>query len=83
MKKFILTLIVLITISCSQSDPINGIFICETMKDSADYQNSFCFYQKLEFLNSSEALGKLNLKSGTMILKEVFFQAKRPKPTVC
>ncbi|MDZ7896683.1 MAG: hypothetical protein U5N85_01450 [Arcicella sp.] len=28
------------------------------MKDSADYQNSFCFYQKLEFLNSSEALVK-------------------------
>jgi hypothetical protein len=42
--------------NCNNYESISGTYICSTLPDSAKYSNSFCFYQKVEFINSSNAI---------------------------
>jgi hypothetical protein len=68
-KKKLLVLLSLLFANCSNYESISGIYICSTLKDSAKYSNSYCFYQRIEFVNSSKAI--ITNKMGDTINSEV------------
>jgi hypothetical protein len=55
--------------NCNNQESISGTYICSTLPDSAKYSNSFCFYQKVEFVNSSNAI--VTNKVGDIINSQV------------
>ncbi|PWK16136.1 hypothetical protein LV89_04911 [Arcicella aurantiaca] len=54
-KPFILFFAILFS-NCNNHESILGTYLCSTLEDSAKYSNSFCFYQKVEFVNSYSAI---------------------------
>jgi hypothetical protein len=55
-KKPFIIFFAIVFSNCNNSESISGTYLCSTLKDSAKYSNSFCFYQKVEFINSSNAI---------------------------
>ncbi|MCU0469539.1 MAG: hypothetical protein MUF58_13145 [Arcicella sp.] len=54
-KPFILLFAILFS-NCNNYESISGTYFCSTLKDSTKYSNAFCFYQKVEFISSFNAI---------------------------